>query len=254
MTDQLAALRDEWWRELRAEIPMQLHVDDGESMAEGSAGRAVKRQTNGYPATWTGMPFDRHFERYIDGEHGGDFVATDAFTAVRDWCRREHWRESHVGDNPFGWTACSRVSILYVRLRWSVTTIAEYLDLDAWLVRRLLIDALEWADRWRADRRTGVEIADESHKQLNESEALSVVLAYQHNVVYEEKVWNALRSEAWCDCDCGGALRWLGPAGDKHPVEVHAFMLSWDDELKRRRAFHAVHCHERCALLMAVAA
>jgi hypothetical protein len=222
-------LRDEWWREVRAELPGRLHVDDGESMAEGTSGKAVKPKTNGYPATWTGMPFDRLFERYIDGEHGGDFVASDAFTAVRDWCRREHWREGHTGDNPFGWTACSRVAILYVRLDWGVPLIAEYLNLDAWLVERLLRDALVWAQKWRGDRRSGVVIGDESHKQLNESEALSVVLAREHDVDIQARVWNALRLE-------------------------YPFLSPWESELARRRTFHAKWCHDRCGLLMAVAA
>ena len=222
-------LRDAWWLELRAELPIRLHDDDGESMAEGSSGKAVKPKTNGYPATWTGMPFDRYFERYIDGEHGGDFVASDAFTGVRDWCRREHWRESHAGDNPFGWTACSRVAILYVRLWWSVETIAEYLNLDAWLVRRLLHDALTYAAQWRSDRRRGVVIGDESHKELNESEALSVVLAREHEVVYQERVWRALRVE-------------------------YPMLPEWEAELTRRRTFHARYCHEHCGLLMDEAA
>lgn len=228
MTD-LAALRDEWWLELRAELPARLHVDDGESMAEGSSGRTVKPKTNGYPATWTGLPFDRYFERYIDGEHGGDFVASDAFTAVRDWCRREHWRESHTGDNPFDWTACSRVAILYVRIRWSIPTIAKHVGLDGWMVERLLRDALTWAHKWRVDRRSGVVIGDESHKQLNESEALSVVLAREHDVRFQERVWVALRDE-------------------------YPFLPEWETELARRRGFHARRCHDQCGLLMAVAA
>ena len=225
----LEELRDEWWRELRAELPERLHVDDGESMAEGTSGKAVKPKTNGYPATWTGLPFDRLFERFIDDEHGGDFVADDAFEAVRDWCRREHWRESHTTDNPFAWNLCARLVIAYVELRQPVPFIAVQERLDLWLANNLLEAALTESARWRYNRRAGIIIGDESHKQLNESEALSVVLAREHDVRYQQRVWESLRVE-------------------------YPFLPEWDAELTRRRAFHARNCHDRCGLLMDAAA
>lgn len=255
-------LREEWCRELRGELPLRLHYAavGGKSTKGGAAGDLGGIEFGAVPPThrstgnggWTGLPFTRPFERYIDGEHGGDFIATDAFAAVRDWCRREHWRESHSTDNPFAWNLCARLVIAYVELRQPVPFIAAQEGLDLWLTENLLIGALRESATWRGSRRAGVVIGDESHKQLNESEALSVVLAHQHDLVYEEKVWNALRNESWCDC--GGVSKWPSPSGEKHPVDPHSFMLSWEDETKRRRAFHAKWCHDRCGLLMADAA
>lgn len=234
----IAELREEWRQELAAELPLRLHARSPSNGKHTRGGPAEPDPEDEAPAPtegsyyqpgMTGLEFARQFDRYLSGDHGGDFLATDAFIEIRDWCRREHWREDHTGDNPFAWNLCARLCIAYVELQQPVTFIAVQEDIDVWLVRNLLRDALQKAADWRADRRKGVIIADESRLQLDESEALPVVLAREHQVEHEQRVWELWRA--------------------KFP-----YLRSWESELIRRRAFHAKHCHERCALLMGAAA
>lgn len=225
MTD-LTTLRDELRLELAGELPLRLHVGQGASPAEGR--HTVQGRPEMTYGHMTGLPFARQFDRYLSGEHGGDFLASDCFAAIRDQCRKEHWREQHTGPDPFAWNLCSRLAIAYVELRQPVTFIAAVEGIDAWLVRNLLTEALKFARDWRSDRRRGVIITDESRKQLNESEALPVVLAREHDVEHEARVWELWR-------------------------ERFPYLRSWDSELVRRRAFHATHCHGNCALLLAAA-
>lgn len=217
---------DDLVRELRlemaGELPIRLHARvQSEPTADGEPNYGHM----------TGLPFARQFDRFLSGNHGGDFLADDCIEAIRDWCRVEHWREAHSGDDPFAWNLCARIVIAFVQLGQPLTFIAspEAEDLDVWLVRRLLTDALVWGKRWREDRKAGVRISDESRLELDESEALPIVLAREHSIEHERKVWGLWR-------------------------ERFPFIRSWEAELERRRAYHAVHCHERCTLLMGEAA
>lgn len=226
MTDALTAMRDELRLELAGELPLRLHAFQGSAPAEGR--HTVQGQPMPTYGHMTGLPFARQFDRYLSGEHGGDFLASDCFAAIRDMCRKDHWREQHTGTDPFAWNLCSRLAIAYVELRQPITFIAEAENIDAWLVRNLLTSALRYARDWRSDRKAGIAIGDASRKQLDESEALPVVLAREHDVEHEARVWELWR--------------------EKFP-----YVRSWESELARRRAYHAKHCHERCALLLLAA-
>lgn len=205
--------------ELSGELPLKLH-----------AGQPASVSVEGEPTYghMTGLPFSRAFDRYLGGNHGGDYLAADCFEAIRDWCRIEHWREKHSGDNPFAWNLCGRVVIAAVELDQPLHFIATQEGIDVWLTRRLLTDALLFARGWREDRKAGVRISDESRLQLDESEALPVVLTREHSVAHEQRVWELWRA--------------------KFP-----YLRSWESELARRRAYHALHCHGRCALLVVAA-
>jgi hypothetical protein len=226
--------------ELAAELPLKLHAyqpSNGRHTHGGAAepsGDDIEQEqprptSRYYNPGMTGLEFSRAFDRYLSGNHGGDFLAADTFVHIRDECRRDHWREAHTGDDPFAWNLCSRLAIAAVELRQPLSFIAVQEDIDVWLVRNLLITALQEAADWRADRRKGVIIGDESRRQLDESEALPVVLAREHSIAHEQRVWELWR-------------------------ERFPYVRSWESELQRRRAYHAKHCHERCALLMGEAA
>lgn len=241
---ELADLIRELRIELAFEIPPRLHDDSGESVSDDRTG-PVRRRTNGHPATWTGLPFAHQFDRFLSGNHGGDFPADDCFPAIRDWCRAEHWREQHMTGNPFEWGLCARIASAAVERAEPLSFIASQEQIDLWLVRRLLLDALRFADRWRTDRKAGVRISDESRHQLNESEALPIVLAREHSLAYEQRVWETLRQLHVCKC--GGSIK-------DHEREPHPLLRSWESELMRRRAYHAIHCGGSCPLLSAAAA
>jgi len=217
-------------REIAAELPLQLHQEYGEPMAEGVSGRVLKARTNGgHSIGWTGLPFAHQFDRFLSGDHGGDFLASDSFAAIRDQCRAQHWREGHTGeDDPFAWNLCARIAIAAVELRQPLTFIAEREGIDTWLVRNLLTTALQLAHQWREDRKAGIRIGDESRLQLDLAEALPVVLAREHSVEHEQRVWVLWRA--------------------KFP-----YLPAWESELIRRRAFHAKHCYANCGLLMGAA-
>ncbi len=226
--------------ELSVELPMKLHAA---SPANGKHTRGGAAEPSSddiepyqpkpvgryYDPGMTGLEFSRQFDRYLSGDHGGDFLAADSFEAIRDWCRIEHWREAHTGDNPFAWNLCARIAIAAVELRQPLPFIADSENIDLWLTRNLLTAALEYASDWRRNRRAGIIISDESRRELDEAEALPVVLAREHSIDHERKVWELWR-------------------------ERFPFIRSWDEELNRRRAYHATHCHQRCALLMGEAA
>lgn len=226
-------------RELAGELPLRLHESastgrhtrGGAAEGEQSTGEPLERRMQHAPGFIgeTGLPFSRQFDRYLSDHHGGDFLASDSFAHIRDVCRRDHWREQHTGDNPFAWNLCARLAIAAVELRQPLSFIAAEEGIDLWLTRNLLTTALEEAATWRRDRRAGVIISDESRKQLDEAEAIPVLLAREHRVDEEQRIWELWRA--------------------KFP-----YLRSWDSELNRRRAFHAVHCHERCGLLFADAA
>ena len=222
LPDLIAELR----AEIAAELPLKLHQSSGESVSDDK-GRPVRRMTNGHPATWTGLPFSQSFDRFLNS-HGGDYLASDSFKAIRDHCRVNHWREQH-GSDPFAWNLCARIAIAAVELRQPVAFIADAEGLDGWLTHNLLLQALEYARKWRLDRRAGVIIGDESRRQLDEAEAIPVLLAREHSITEEERIWELWRQ--------------------KFP-----YLRSWDSELTRRRAWHATHCVERCPLLMSEAA
>ena len=222
LPDLIAELR----AEIAAELPLKLHQSSGESVSDDK-GRAVRRKTNGHPATWTGLPFSQAFDRFLNS-HGADYLASDSFTAIRDHCRANHWREQH-GSDPFAWNLCARIAIAAVELRQPVAFIADAEGIDGWLTRNLLLQALEYARKWRQDRRAGVIIGDESRRQLDEAEAIPVLLAREHSITEEERIWDLWRQ--------------------KFP-----YLRSWDSELARRRAYHASRCHERCPLLESTAA
>jgi hypothetical protein len=211
LSDLIAELR----REIASELPLKLHAGQ-QSPTEAD------EESFGH---MTGLPFSRAFDRFLSGNHGGDFLASDSFTEIRDHCRREHWREGHTGDNPTSWNLCARLAIAAVELRQPLTFIAEQEDIDLWLVRNLLTSALEHAKEWREERKAGVRIGDESRLQLDEAEALPVVLAREHSVIAEQRIWELWR--------------------EKFP-----YLRSWESELARRRAFHATHCYAGCGLLM----
>lgn len=237
-------LLDDLIRELRAELagelPLKLHAA---SPANGRHSHGGAAEPSGddiepeyarpvgryYDPGMTGLEFSRAFDRYLSGNHGGDFLASDSFDHIRDVCRRDHWREAHTGDNPFAWNLCARLAIAVVELRQPIAFIADAEGIDVWLTRNLVTTALTEARQWRDDRRRGVIIADESRRELDEAEALPVVLAREHSLDHERKVWELWRS--------------------KFP-----FIASWDAELVRRRAYHAKHCYAGCALLMGEAA
>jgi len=220
----LAALISELRLELAHELPLRLHAGQPSSSVTRDG---IVETAYGHI---TGLPFSRPFERFIDGEHGGDFLASDCFAAIRDdYCRPQHWREQHTGSNPFDWNLCARLAIAAVELRQPLSFIAAAEDIDVWLARNLLTGALQFAADWRTDRRKGVVISDESRRQLNESEAINVALAREHSVIYEQRVWEAMRRQ-------------------------YPFLPPWESELARRRAFHGKHCWDGCALLVGEAA
>lgn len=231
----LSAMIVRFRAELAGELPIKLHEfasngrhsKGGAAEGEVSTGAPVERRMQHRPGDigMTGLPFSRAFDRYLSGQHGGEFIAADAFTEIRDFCRREHWREQHTAENPFAWNLCARIAIAAVELRQPLAFIAEQEGIDLWLARNLLTTALEHAEKWREDRRKGVIIGDESRKQLDEAEAIPVLLAREHRVEDEERVWELWRA--------------------KFP-----YLRPWESELDRRRAFHATHCVEHCALLM----
>lgn len=238
-------------RELEAELPIKLHEYAPANGRHSRGGPAepspddiepepARPMGTFYNPGMTGLPFSRSFDRYLSGHHGGDFVAADSITEIREWCRREHWREQHTSENPFAWNLCARLVIAAVELRQPLLFIARQEGLDGWLAHNLLVGALQYAAQWRADRRKGVVIGDESRRQLNEAEALPVVLAREHHLGEEQKLWETLRKSN--PCACGGALA-------DHPIAPHSFMPTWHDELRRRRAFHAKHCAGGCELL-----
>lgn len=223
---ELDTLIVELRHELAVELPIKLHAGqqaEGRHTVQGSP-----ELTYGH---MTGLPFSRAFDRYLNPQqHGGDFLAADSITEIRDWCRHDHFRENHSDpDRPFSWNLCARIVIAAVELRQPLTFIAERENIDAWLVRNLLTAALKYAAEWRYLRKKGVIIGDESRAQLDEAEALPVVLAREHSVLHEQRVWELWRA--------------------KFP-----YLRSWESELTRRRAFHALHCHDRCGLLMGDAA
>ena len=231
---RLSALVLELRRELAGELPLKLHASAPAAgrhtkggPAEPSSDDAPADRPKGhyYQPGMTGLPFSRQFDRYLSGEHGGDYLATDSFTEIRDHCRKEHWRELHTGDNPFAWNLCARIAIAAVELRQPLAFIAEREGIDLWLARNLLTDALEYARQWRVDRRKGIIIGDESRKQLDTAEALPIVLAREHSVADEQKVWELWR-------------------------ERFPYLRSWESELNRRRAYHALHCSPSCRLLI----
>jgi len=206
--------------ELAAELPQRLH-----------AGQPSGDTKDGEPnyGHMTGLPFSRAFDRYLSGDHGGDYLASDSFTEIRDWCRIEHYQQKHTGEDPFAWNLCARIAIAAVELRQPIAFVADSEAIDVWLARDLLTKSLGHARDWREGRRSGIVISDESRRQLDESEHLPVVLAREHSVEHERKVWELWRS--------------------KFP-----YVRPWEAELDRRRAYHAVHCHGRCALLLGEAA
>lgn len=206
--------------ELAGELPIRLHASvQSEPTADGEPNYGHM----------TGLPFARQFDRYLNPyQHGGDFLAADSFTEIRDFCRIEHYQQQHTGADPFAWNLCARIAIAAVELRQPLIFIADSEGIDVWLARDLLTKALEHAQAWRQGRRAGIVISDESKKQLDESEHLPVVLAREHSVEHERKVWELWRA--------------------KFP-----YVRSWESELQRRRAYHAIHCHGRCALLMVAA-
>ena len=239
----MRAVLDELIRELRseleAEIPLKLHAGapaggrhtrGGAAEGEESTGQPVERRMQHGPGFIgeTGLPFSRQFDRYLNS-HGGDFLAADSFTEIRDHCRRSHWREQHTGDNPYAWNLCARLAIAAVELRQPLPFIADAEGIDVWLARNLLTAALEHARQWRRDRRAGIIIADESRLQLDVAEALPVVLAREHSLSQERKVWDLWR-------------------------ERFPYLPDWDTEAKRRRAYHAAHCYQGCPLLREEAA
>lgn len=226
-------------RELADELPLKLHASAPAGGKHSHGGPAEPstddiepdraRPIGGYyNPGMTGLPFSRAFDRYLSGSHGGDFLASDSFTEIRDHCRRHHWREKHT-DNPTAWNLCARIAIAAVELRQPLSFIAEQESIDLWLTKNLLTTALEHAKQWREDRKVGIRIGDESRLQLDEAEALPVVLSREHSLEAERKVWELWR-------------------------ERFPYLRSWESELNRRRAFHGRHCHDRCPLLMAEAA
>lgn len=226
--DRLDSLLTELRAELKEELPLKLH----QGVPQGNQQTANEASEPAY-GHMTGLPFSRQFDRYLNpAQHGGDFIASDTFTYVRDWCRENHWREQHHTDpDPFAWNLCSRLVIAIVEFErfQPLSHVAKVEEIDYWLAERLLTAALEEAEVWRANRRKGVIIADESRRELDEAEALPIVLAREHQVEHERRVWELWRS--------------------KFP-----YIRAWDSELTRRRAYHAVHCHDRCALLVGEAA
>lgn len=224
--------------ELMSEVPTRLHesagLGKGRSTKGGAAGDLGGIEFGNVPAKvrasgWTGLPFTREFQRYLSDQRGADFIADDSFAEIHAWCRREHWREQHVADDPFAWGLCARLAIAVVELRQPIVFVAEREGIDRWLVKRLLTDALVYAKRWRAERRKGVTIHDESRSHIGEAEALPIVLGREHLLDRERAVWEGLR-------------------------RVYPFLRSWESELERRRSFHARHCVHGCILLDSEAA
>lgn len=255
---ELDELIEEFRRELAAELPTKLHAfspaggkhsrgGPAEPSADDEAAEQVAPTEHYYDPGMTGLPFSRQFDRFLSGEHGGDFLATDSFTEIRDFCRVQHWQEEHTGTNPFAWNLCARLVIAAVELQQPITHIADTEKLDVWLAKNLLSTALIHARDWRADRRKGVRMMDESRKQLNESEALPVVLAREHRIEDEQRLWESIRQQT--PCDCGGALPPGRPKEERHPYEPHFYLPPWEKELARRRAFHAKRCDEGCVLV-----
>ena len=238
MVSVLDELIHELRGELEAEIPLKLHAGApaGGRHTRGGATEpdpedepAERPSTRFYDPGMTGLPFSRQFDRYLSDTHGGEFLAADSFTEIRDYCRRSHWREEHTGTDPFAWNLCARLVIAAVELRQPLPFIADAEKIDVWLARNLLTAALEHARQWRRDRRAGIIIADESRLQLDEAEALPVVLAREHSLAQERKVWDLWR-------------------------ERFPYLPDWDTEAKRRRAYHAAHCYQGCPLLREEAA
>ena len=236
-TERLAELIKEWRLALAAELPIVLHKSvsgTGKHSRGGPAEPTADDEPIGpdyaidaepyYNPGMTGLPFARQFDRFLSGHHGGDFLASDSFVAIRDWCRLEHWREQHTGDNPFAWNLCARLAIAAVELRQPLAFIAASEATDVWDIRSLLIGALSYAQEWRADRRKGVIIGDESRLQLDTADTIPVLLAREHHVEDEERIWKLWRT--------------------KFP-----YLRSWESEMIRRRAYHAAHCNGRCLLL-----
>ncbi len=183
----LAELIEDFRAELEAEVPVKLHQDSGESAGEFSAD--VTRKTNGHPATWTGLPFTSQFERYLghSENYGFEFIAAASFDEIAAYCRSHH-DESHADKGPTSST-CRRLAVAVVEFRQPLAFVAVQEDLGIFAVRKLLIDVLTHAAKWRERKRDrAVE-----HDTAEEPSSLESTLRRQHDEAREQRVWNLLR-------------------------------------------------------------